>query len=343
MRRIVTAAVAALLLTAACGGAGRGAGDKDEAEEKPVSTPPRIAHEGGRTIVTLDAATREHGGIGVEALRAATQAAELTAHGSVLEITDLVDAQAAAAAAAARAAKAQAALQASRAEQRRIQALHAAERNASDKALEQATAALQSDTADLQAAEAAARALSSAADQRWGPVIAGWLAHGSRPLEALLRQSERLVQLTVAPGPALPAAPATARLETSRASTVEARLVSPAPRTDPRIQGESWFFRAPAGPLLLPGQSVVGHLSVGPPQTGVVVPAPAVVWWQGRAWAYVEEAPGRFARREVPTDAPADGGWFVTAGLSPGDEVVLRGAGLLLSEEGRGAVSGSEG
>ena len=32
---------------------------------------------------------------------------------------------------------------------------------------------------------------------------------------------------------------------------------------------------------------------------GVVVPGPAIVWWQGHAWVYVRTNPSTFARRGI--------------------------------------------
>jgi multidrug efflux pump subunit AcrA (membrane-fusion protein) len=100
---------------------------------------------------------------------------------------------------------------------------------------------------------------------------------------------------------------------------------------------------APASPGMLPGVSADAQVPVGPGVSGVVVPASAVVWWQGRAWAYVERKTGTFSRSEVATDVPVPGGWFVSGGVAAGQRLVVRGAQMLLSEEGRGAVHGSEG
>jgi hypothetical protein len=63
-----------------------------------------------------------------------------------------------------------------------------------------------------------------------------------------------------------------------------------------------------------------------------------VVQWEALAWAYVERAPGRFARVRVPTEHPLPGGWRVEQGLAPGDQVVVVGAGQLLSEEFRARI-----
>ena len=72
----------------------------------------------------------------------------------------------------------------------------------------------------------------------------------------------------------------------------------------------------------------------GPPVSGVIVPAGAVVWHAGKAWAYVkdDDEEDSFARFEVSTSDEMEGGWFNAAGFDD-DEVVVSGAQLLLSEE----------
>lgn len=67
--------------------------------------------------------------------------------------------------------------------------------------------------------------------------------------------------------------------------------------------------------------------------SGAVIPASAVVWWQGRAWVYVQSAADTFVQREVPTDMPVESGWFVANEFSPGEKLVIAGAQQLLSEE----------
>ncbi len=333
---MVGCAVGLVLLPLACVG-----GDGDE-EDKPISATPRVTTAGGETSVTLDAATLARAGLVIVPLSASSHRAEIVAYGSVLDLTELADARGAAAGAAARASRAEAALHASRAEFERTRTLRADDGAASDKALEAARAAFEADTSELSAARAAVATLEDAAAQRWGGVIAGWLASGSPRLDALLQQKERLARLTLPPGTAMEAPPATAVLRAGDAA-VTATLVSPAPRTDPRIQGVSLFFAAPASPSLQAGTNLTGSLGVGAVEEGVVVPAGAVVWWRGRAWVYVEKGTGSFVRREVPTDAPTPDGWFAAKGLGVGERVVVEGAQLLLSEEGRGAVHGSEG
>jgi len=331
---------AAALLAGACGDKGR---EADEEEERPASAAPRVVAGREATVVALDAATRERAGVVVETLSAATHQAEETAYGTVLDLTGLAEGRGAVVAAGARADKARAALAASKAEYERVKALSADDHNASERNVERATAAWSADEAELHAAEAALAGHLGADRERWGATIAGWIAGGSTELEVLLQQKERLLQITLPPGSPLGFPPPTATVRAGDGAGVAARFVSPAPRTDPSIQGASFLYAAPAAPALLPGASVVARLRGGPAWSGVVVPEASVVWWQGLAWVYVEMGPGRYVRRGVATDTPVPGGWFVTTGVAAGERVVVRGAQVLLSEEGRAAVHGSEG
>ena len=81
-----------------------------------------------------------------------------------------------------------------------------------------------------------------------------------------------------------------------------------------------------------------GYLPAGPEMPGVIIPASAVVWSGGTAWVFVAGGKDRFFRREIPTDAPVENGWFVVKALSPGDRIVTGGAQVLLSEEFRSRI-----
>jgi hypothetical protein len=65
---------------------------------------------------------------------------------------------------------------------------------------------------------------------------------------------------------------------------------------------------------------------------GVLVPNQAIAWHGGMAWIYVKTKPDTFLRKPVASDIELDNGWFDNS-LTPGTEVVIRGAQLLLSEE----------
>jgi len=124
-------------------------------------------------------------------------------------------------------------------------------------------------------------------------------------------------------------------LELPRGARAPMHLISAAPRTDPRIQGLSFLYVAPAESGVLPGMDVLAFLPDGNDIEAAVVPPSAIVWWQGRAWAYLRTGPETFARREIPTAQPApDGsGGYIVRDLPANAEVVTRGAQALLSEE----------
>jgi membrane fusion protein, heavy metal efflux system len=62
---------------------------------------------------------------------------------------------------------------------------------------------------------------------------------------------------------------------------------------------------------------------------GVQIPAKAVFLSGDKYFAFVEEAPGTYKRVEVKPGGSADGGISVTAGLAPGQKVVVEGSLLL--------------
>ena len=168
--------------------------------------------------------------------------------------------------------------------------------------------------------------------QEWGSVVAKWAVESSLELQHVFDQREVLVQMTMPSGAAF-GATKTISLEIPGGTRTEAILVSTFPRVDPRIQGTSFLYVAPAHLGLTPGVNLLAHLSVGSQMKGLIVPTSAVVWSEGKAWAYQQTASERFTRRVVSTDVPVEQGFFVARGFSPGDRVVTQGAQSLLSEE----------
>jgi multidrug efflux pump subunit AcrA (membrane-fusion protein) len=92
-----------------------------------------------------------------------------------------------------------------------------------------------------------------------------------------------------------------------------------------------------------PGTPVEAVLELaGPALEGVVVPRSAVIRFGGSAFVYVQTQDEEFTRTPIETYAPDDAGWFVSAGLSAGDRVVVIAAGSLLSEELRAQIEAEE-
>jgi hypothetical protein len=167
------------------------------------------------------------------------------------------------------------------------------------------------------------------------------LEQGSPQFDALLAQRMFLLQVTVASN-GNSAAPKQAMVKYADGSHNSASLISTLPQLDPRLQAPSLLYVVAAHPGLIPGINLPVFLPSGPTLDGVIVPYSAIVWWQGKAWCYVEESASKFARKEVATSNPVSNGWFVTEGINPDAHVVTSGAQTLLSEEFRSQIQADQ-
>ncbi len=256
-----------------------------EAErERPIKAPLRVATEGGESVITLHEEAQKKSGIVVTPLKAVSHQEEVRAYGMVIDLQDLVDLRNSFATAKAQVEKTRASLEASRKENERVTALHE-NRNISDKVFQAAEATWRSDDASARAAETALYILEGAVRQRWGVVLAKWLFDASKDFDRLMQRQDVLLQVTLPPTPHPSSTPRQARVQTPEGKLALASLVSPSPRTDPRIQGMSFFYLAQSQSTdLLPGMNVLAYLPNGSHIQGVIVPAAAVVWWQGKTW-----------------------------------------------------------
>ena len=341
---IVAGAIAGLLALAVWGFLeGRKELEREREREQPVKAPLRVVTEHDERIVVLDEKARDRAGLNVAAPMAGSRRSQVQAFGNVVGIQELVDLTNNYAAARAQADRARVALTVSGHEYQRLKTLHGEDHAISDKALQAAEAVWRSDQATVRAADQTVNALQQGAGQQFGSTLARAALAGAPVFQRLAQQQAALVQVTLPAGTRLPAVPDSARLQLPDGTLVTARFVSTAPRTDPRLQGPSFYYIAPATSLL-PGMSVSVGLVNGAPAEGRTVPADAAVWWQGMAWVYAQQAPGRFLRLELPTDQPTDDGWFVGDDFAGGKPLVNRGAQMLLSEELRSQIHvGDEG
>ena len=309
-----------------------------EAErEQPVKAASRVATQNAQTIVTLDAAAQTRSGIEVANVKAVSQREELRATAVVLSVQDLTTLRNNYLIAASQVEKAKAALDVSSEEYKRLKELYQDNQNASAKALQGAEGTWRSDETSLKAARDSLALNENLVRQAWGRVLASWLISGSPIFDRILAQEDSLLQVSMPPG-STGDPPGAASVQLPDGKKQPAKFVSPFPRVDPRIQSPPYLYITPTRGGITPGMTLVLSLSEGSLTRGVVVPSRAVVWWQEKAWAYVEISPGRFTRREVPTDVPVSGGWFATRGFAPGDRVVTSGSQQLLSEELRSQI-----
>ena len=123
----------------------------------------------------------------------------------------------------------------------------------------------------------------------------------------------------------------------AQTKAISARLVAAAPQTDTTLQGRTYYFRAPAENLRA-GMRLSVEMKESSNNTatknGIIVPAKAVVWYAGKPWVYKKQSEDRFVRLPIKTDNETNGGWFnQSENLADGDNLVVNGAQLLLSEE----------
>jgi hypothetical protein len=335
---------------------GRGEAALEAQRDQPIRPRIEVSHESnGAPVITLGPDLQKQAGIETMQPHTAPYQPRLQAYGSVLDLQPFTDASNTIANAKAQLAIAEAKVAASQAAFRRAQVLHQNAQNISTAQLEAAEAIYQSDAASLGAAQVQTQNAAASAYQAWGSILGQSLVDGTALSTNLVQHKKVLVQLTLPLGVSLPQVPRKASIETTTEQRVSIEFVSPATRTDPKIQGVSFFYTADAASGALPGMNVIAFLAVGQPTPGIVIPASAVVWLQGRAWVYLQSAEDTFTRREIPTIEPQPGGGYVvpvhasaprpepdvpTSGEDgephgfPTDEpVVVKGAQMLLSQE----------
>jgi hypothetical protein len=308
--------------------------DDDDRPRTAAATPPpaQISFENGEVILTMDEAAQKRMGIEVTGLAGESNRPKADVPATVLSAQDLASFRNSYVASLSQIEKNRVDMEVSRKQYARAKSLFDSDQNISAKVLESADGNLRTLESEAHAAEQQLQLQGAMAEQQWGSVVAKWAMDGSPELDRILRMRDVLIQVTLPFDQNYPA-PKTILVEVPGRAHAEATLISAFPRVDPRIQGRSFLYSAPAQPDFTTGVNLVSHLSVGESTRGVVVPTTAVVWSEGKAWAYLQTGARQFSRRQIPTDSPVDAGYFVTGGLSGGNKVVTRGAQSLLSEE----------
>jgi hypothetical protein len=306
----------------------------------PQSQPPneasRVSTPAEENVIVVNRLAQERNGIVAAPLETIVHRESLQAYGVVLRLTALADLRKSYVLAKAQAEDAIAKADVSKKEYERLKALNEDNKNVSDKDLQSSEANWHSAEINLRASQEVLPALKGTAQQEWGEVISRWLFEGSPAFYRLIQQEDFLLQITLPLSAHVSPAPGTISVQTPDGALVSVRFVSPSPQTDPRIQGISFFYLAPArGTNLLPGMNVAASMPAGPQVSGFFIPESAIVWWQGKAWVYKQKGEEQFVRQRVTTKTPAKDGYFVMKGFKRGERIVVKEAQLLLSEEFR--------
>jgi hypothetical protein len=291
---------------------------------KEAGEPPQA---GSRGLVKLDTRVQHRLHLKVEPLTAITTSAELKGYGRVLDPTPL-------ASLVTELASAQAAATASGKEFARLQSLQE-DNNASIRALQAAEAAATRDRLLVQSArDRLALAWGQTVSQRTDlPAL----------VRALTTQERLIVRIDLPAGERITGPASTARLVglADETHSTAAEYLSPAPATDPQMQGEGLLYLTRDNSLHLAADAAVtGYLALsGQTLHGVLLPRSAVLRHAGETWVYLQIDETQFRRVPVALTHPAEGGWLISQGLKSGDRAVTDGAQVLLSEELKSQLS----
>jgi hypothetical protein len=306
-----------------------------ENEHETVRTPSPSSVQNGHAVVTVNSETQAREGIQVVPIKVTSMRTELHGIAVLLPVSDLANLRNAYVTATTRLQRARADLTLSKNEYERVKTLYEQDQNMSLRAMQSAEATYRTNEAQLQADQQDAALQLDMTRQRWGPAVARWIERQSPVLERVLEQRDFLAQVIFPPGE-VAKAPAGLSLQVPGGHFVQASYVSQFPQVNPQIQAISFLYLVPVHSGLAVGMNLAVQIPVGKLLKGTVIPEAAVVWSQGKAWAYEATSPTAFMRREVPTDNPVASGYFVPgAALVPGTKVVVAGAQTLLSQESR--------
>lgn len=303
-------ALAAFILV----GCGQGASDADKDKDK------KDADTAG---VTLTADQVKSLGVATQPVRTAVWLRQVTGYGTVVPLDTVAQSDADYLTAAA-------AAQQSEAAAKRARSLATGEEAAVSREVVEAAQS----KAD---ADAAALALARRkADAAFG-IHAPWHneAERSQLMNALSSGKTVLVRVTfplgALPG-AVPAKITVSRLGGESQGWTSNRIwEAPA---DPNLPGRG-FYVLVSGSDLAQNEHVYASVPVGQAQSGLWVPASALVMSDGANWVYLQGGDNHFERSQVDTGKPLNDGYFVPGGgdLKAGKKVVTEGAGILLSRE----------
>lgn len=340
------ALVATLLVLALAGGlfdriAPPSSADEDDAEST-VRVPSRVTVKNGVTVLTLDAAAQQDGGIETARPSAPPAQEYAVGYGTVLDAGSLTDLSNRYLDAKSQVETADAKLTVTRAALERAKTLYKDRQNISAAQLQSTEGSFEVDRAALAAAQSHLRTVAASAQQAWGAVIADALVDDAPLVTHLIERHDYLVKVTLPPDVTVAKPPETASAKLGNGAEAHLRFVSPATTTDPKVQGSSYFYIASAESGLLPGLNVTISLPTGRPPEGVIVPGAAVVWLEGSPWIYLRTGPQTFVRRQIAAERGAPDGGYLVSGLPSDSQVAVRGAQMLLSEEFRAQVHSDE-
>jgi hypothetical protein len=313
---------------------GQSKADYSDEDESAAAAPARVTMKNGIATLTLSAADVQNAGIECSPLKPPPTDETVRGFATVLNPLPLaglngqyIEAEAQMRSVASKLAMSHAALQ-------RAQILYQDEQSVSAAQLQNTQSSFDSDQSLLALARARLNSVAGNVRQAWGNALGTAVADHLPLIDDLVARRSYLVKVTLLPGGIVATPPQTA-IATLYGSIIELSYVSIAASADRKLQGTSYLYEAAARDGIEPGSNLDVTLSAHTAQPGSVVPNSAVVWIEGQAWIYIRTGAGTFVRHKIPSNHPAGDDGYLVTGFLPNDEVVVRGAAMLLSEEYR--------
>lgn len=199
----------------------------------------------------------------------------------------------------------------------------------------------QTDKAQVDASGVQGKTIIAEARINWGKKLAELaLSADSDPLSGFLSGQKTLLHITLPVNKQLANEIQTIYVEASgnRSAAIKAELISAAPQTDNTVQGESYFFQTD-GSRIRTGMRVAAWIpEQNENRSGVIIPKSALVWYMDQAFVYIKTDAEQFSRRAIDQYSATADGYFVGNGISAGEQLVVTGGQMLLSEELRGQI-----
>lgn len=306
-------------------------------QEEEIESPSRITEKAGVSVVHLPLPTQQNSGIKTAKVISTGFRGEIKSFGNVVNIDSLIDAKSNYLNLKTNANVAQANNQQNIQQYQRLKTLNDDDKNVSDRAVQEALAAVNADNANIKSYELQLQNLKNSTRLRWGEALSALIFNekSGAHLSNLIDRKNVLIQVSLPLATNTPASGSTIKISplNDAGIPIQAIYVSPAATADTNGFGKTFYYSAPADQLRI-GMRV--NVELGDTKSnaveGVIIPNNAVVWYAGTPWAYFKQDQDQFVRKPISADNEVDTGWF-NKNLSADSEVVVNGAQLLLSEE----------
>jgi hypothetical protein len=209
------------------------------------------------------------------------------------------------------------------------------------RSVQEQEAQVSSERAQVEVSNVKLTAIANETRLNWGAKLAEWtLSEQTAQLSTFLTGQQHLLQITLPSSKPLAHNIVTVFVDPSgeRSKAYSATLISRSTQADNALQGESYFFQTHDDQLRVGMKVSVWIPETTREQSGAVVPESALLWYMDQVYVYIKVDNETFARRLIRSYSSIQDGYFIPEGINTGEEIVITGGQILLSEELRGQI-----